>query len=146
KNYLQVHISNGNKTRHLQKKKEFSPLNDNRFTINTDIEDTPVVISLKEFVADALPEIVDDPEKGIPLLQMITTSGNGRETLFLNKGEVEVIGPHKHKVGFEAQEEGIINITEENGEFKIWAPHPLDFFIMADQKAGVIKGDSLQPM
>lgn len=146
KNYLQVHISNGNKTRHLQKKKEFSPLNDNRFTIHTDIEDTPVVISLKEFVADALPEIVDDPEKGIPLLQMITTSGNGRETLFLNKGEVEVIGPHKHKVGFEAQEEGIINITEENGEFMIWAPHPLDFFIMADQKAGVIKGDSLQPM
>ncbi|MEO8774648.1 MAG: cytochrome c biogenesis protein ResB [Gelidibacter sp.] len=146
KNYLQVHISNGNKTIHLQKKKEFSPLNDNNFTIKADLEDVPIEISLKEFVADALPEIVDNSENGMPLLQMVVTSGNGRETLFLNKGEVEVIGPEKHKVGFEAQEEGIINITEKNGEFKVWAPHQLDFFIMADQKAGVIQGDSLQPM
>ncbi|HLV40574.1 cytochrome c biogenesis protein CcsA [Xanthomarina sp.] len=146
KNYLQVHISNGNKTRHLQKKMEFSPLNNNNFSIDTDIEDTPITISLKEFVADALPEIVDDPKKGTPLLQMVVTSGNGRETLFLNKGEVEIIGPQKHKVGFEAQEEGIINIIETDGQFKIWAPHPLDFFVMADQKAGVIKGDSLQNM
>ncbi|MGO3183070.1 MAG: cytochrome c biogenesis protein CcsA [Aequorivita sp.] len=146
KNYLQVHISNDKKTRHLQKKMEFSPLNDNSFSIETDIEDTPVTISLKEFVADALPEIVDDSEKGAPLLQMVTTSGNGRETVFLSKGEIEVIGPHKHKIGFEAQEEGIINITEVDGEFKIWAPHPLDFFVMADQKAGVLKKDSLQSM
>ncbi|EGV42063.2 cytochrome C biogenesis protein [Bizionia argentinensis JUB59] len=146
KNYLKVHISNSNKTRHLQKKMEFSPLNDNSFSIETDIEDTPVVISLKEFVADAVPEIIDDSEKGTPMLQMVTTSGNGRETLFLTKGEVEVIGLQKHKIGFEAQENGIINITEENGEFKIWAPHPLDFFVMSDQKAGVIKGDTIQPM
>lgn len=146
KNYLQVHISDGNKSRHLQKKMEFSPLNDNSFTIKTDLEEIPIEISLKEFVADAVPEIVDHPEEGMPLLQMVVTSGNGRETLFLNKGEVEIIGPEKHKIGFEAQEEGIINITETNGEFKIWAPHPLDFFIMADQKAGVISGDSLQSM
>ena len=64
---------------------------------------------MKEFVADATPEIVDDSEKGIPMLQMVVTSGNGRETLFLNKGEVEIIGPEKHKLGFEAKEEGIIN-------------------------------------
>jgi len=146
KNYLQVHISNGSKTRHLEKKKEFSPLNDNNFFIETDLEGTPITISLKEFVADALPEIVDDGKKGTPLLQMVTTSGNGRETLFLSKGEIEAIGPHKHKIGFEAQEEGIINIIEDNGTFKIVSPHPLDFFVMADQKAGVLKGDSLQPM
>jgi len=30
-NYLQVHISNGNQTRHIQKKLEFSPLSDNDF-------------------------------------------------------------------------------------------------------------------
>ena len=146
KNYLQAHISKSDKTIHLQKKMEFSPLNDNSFTISTEIEDTPIAISLKEFVADAIPEIVDDSTKGIPLLQMVVTSGNGRETLFLNKGEVETIGPEKRKLGFEAKEEGIINITEQNGAFKIWAPHQLDFFIMADQKAGVIQGDSLQPM
>lgn len=146
KNYLQVHLSNGNKSLHLQKKKEFSPLNDNSFSITSHLEEVPVEISLKEFVADASPEIVDNTEDGMPLLQMVVTSGNGRETLFLNKGEVEIIGPEKHKVGFEANEKGIINITEKNGEFQIWAPHQLDFFIMSDQKAGVIQGDSLQPM
>ncbi|MFD2550719.1 cytochrome c biogenesis protein CcsA [Bizionia sediminis] len=145
-NYLQIHISNGSVARHVQKKMEFSALNNNQFSLQTDLDNTDITVSLKEFVPDALPEIIDDPENGAPLLQLVTTSGSGRETLFLSKGEVEVIGPHKHKVGFEATEKGIINITETNGSFKIYSPHKLDFFIMASQTAGVIPRDSLQNM
>ncbi len=146
KNYLQVHLSNGKQTKHLERELYFSPLTDNNFSIQTDLESIPITISHKQFVADAIPEIVDDPEKGVPLLQMVVTSGNGRETLFLKKGEIEEIGSHKHKIGFEAEGENVINFIENDGQFQMLTPHQLDFFIMADQTAGIIKGDTLQPM
>lgn len=145
-NYLQAHISNGNKTRHIQKKLEFTPLSDNSFSVETTLEDVPISISHKEFVADAVPEIVDDEEDGVPLLQMVVTSGNGRETVFLEKGEIEEIGLHKHKVGFEAEGDDVINLIEKDGGFFMLTPHPVDFFVMAEQKAGVVKRDSLQPI
>tara|TARA_R110001583_G_C5668833_1_gene410501 strand:- start:6548 stop:9697 length:3150 start_codon:yes stop_codon:yes gene_type:complete len=146
KNYLQVHITDGKQTKHLKQELNFSPLSDNDFSISTDFNANPIKISNKRFVADATPEIVDDPEKGVPLLQMVVTSGNGRETVFLEKGEIEEIGSHKHKIGFEAEGADVINLIEKDGDFEIFSPHSLDFFIMADQTAGVIKGDTLQPM
>nr|WP_299072996.1 cytochrome c biogenesis protein CcsA [uncultured Allomuricauda sp.] len=146
KNYLQVHLSSGRKTKHLERELYFSPLTDNNFSIQANLESIPITISHKQFVADAIPEIVDDPENGVPLLQMVVTSGNGRETLFLKKGEIEEIGSHKHKIGFEAEGEDVINLIENDGQFQMLTPHQLDFFIMADQTAGIIKGDTLQPM
>lgn len=143
-NYLQVHISKNQKTTHLEKEMYFSPLKDNSFTMESNLDGSVVKISHKEFVADATPEIVDDVENGNPLLQLVATSGNGRETLFLRKGEIEEIGSHKHKVGFEANGSDVINISEKEGVFQIYSPHPMDFFIMADQTAGTIKEDTLQ--
>ncbi|PWH84829.1 cytochrome C biogenesis protein [Brumimicrobium oceani] len=145
-NYLQAHISNASKTRHLEKKIEFSPLANNDFSISSDLEGVDIEISHQQFVADAIPEIVNDEENGVPMLQLVVTSGNGRETVFLEKGEIEEIGLHKHKVGFEAEGDDVINLIEENGAFKMFTPFPVDFFIMADQKAGVIKQDTLQPI
>ena len=50
---------------------------------------------------------------------MVVSAGNGRETVYLERGEVEAIGAHQHKIGFESNEEGIINITEKEGVFKV---------------------------
>jgi len=145
-NYLQAHISDGSKTRHIQKKLEFSPLSNNHFSVDTDLNDIPITISYKNFVADAIPEIIDDKESGKPLLQMMVTSNNGRETIFLEKGEVEQIGSHKHRIGFDVEEEGIINLSEKDGKLLITAPTPIDFFQMDTQQAGVLKADTLHPL
>ncbi len=145
-NYLQAHISKGKQSQHLERELYFSPLTNNNFAIETNLGTTPITISHERFIADAIPEIVDDPDNGVPLLQMVVTSGNGRETVFLKKGEIEEIGNHKHKIGFEASGEDVINLIEKDGQFQILAPHQLDFFIMADQTAGIIKGDTIQPM
>src|SRR5699024_3707312 len=134
------------KTRHIQKKLEFSPLRNNHFSIDTDLEDSPITISYNKFVPDAIPEIIDDEKNGKPLLQMMVTSDNGRETIFLEKGEVEQIGSHKHRIGFEVEEKGIINLTEKDGRLQISAPLPINFFGMDSQQAGILKADSLQPM
>ena len=141
---LSATIRQEKESKQLQKKLSFSPLEDNSFTIKETFKNKPVAISFKEYIPDASPEVVTDSINGVPLLKMVTTVGEGRNTIYLKKGEIEKIGKHQHEVGFEADKEGIINIYEENGQFKMIAPHPINFFIMASQQAGKIKKDSLQ--
>lgn len=145
-NYVKAKISDGETTKVVLKKLSFSPLTNNDFTIKTDFENTSIEIGYNKFVADALPKIEDNVKGGKSLLELVVTAGNGRETVLLQKGEIEQIGEHKHLVGFEAEGEGVINIIEKDGAFKIFSPRNLDFFIMAEQTAGKINKDTLTNM
>ncbi|WP_252729839.1 cytochrome c biogenesis protein [Zobellia uliginosa] len=145
-NYVKAKISDGNSTKVVLKKLSFSPLTNNDFSIKTDFNSTPIEIRYNKFVADALPKIEDDVEGGKALLELVVTAGNGRETVFLQKGEIEQIGEHRHLVGFEAEGEGVINIIEKDGDFQMNTPRDLDFFIMASQTAGKIKKDTITNM
>ncbi len=145
-NYLRVHLSDGTTTKIIKKQLNFSPLSDNDFSITTEFNTTPITISYNEFLADAIPEIKDDAENGKAMIQMVVSAGNGRETVFLEKGEVEAIGAHKHKVGFEVDEPDVINIIENDDVFSILSPRNLSTFVMATEIAGTIKKDSLQNM
>ncbi|MCL7752733.1 cytochrome c biogenesis protein CcsA [Polaribacter sp. Z022] len=141
--YLHIHLSDGEKTKSISKQISFSPISDNYFSIEEEFNNIPVKVSYNNFIADAVPEIVEDDKNGKAIIQMVVSAGSGRETVFLEKGEVEAIGAHQHKVGFEAEEEGIINITEKDGVFKILSPRNLSSFVMATEKAGTILKDSL---
>ena len=141
---LSTTIRKEKNSKQFQKKLSFSPLEDNSFTINETYNNKPVAISFKEYIADASPEVVIDSVNGVPLLKMVTTVGEGRNTVYLKKGEIEKIGQHQHEVGFEAKKEGIINIFEKDGKFTMITPHPVDFFIMTSQQAGKVKQDTLQ--
>ncbi|GAA3629864.1 cytochrome c biogenesis protein CcsA [Flavivirga jejuensis] len=145
-NFLSVTITDGTTTKTVKEKLAFTPISDNDFTLKTSFNDTPVVISYNKFIADAVPEVVHDDDLGEPLLEMVVTVGNGRNTVYLKKGEIEKIGEHQHEIGFNSNKEGIINIIEKDGAFSLKAPHDLDFFIMSSQQAGKIVKDSLQPI
>ncbi len=145
-NYLTVKMTDGETTKTVKKKLSFSALKHNDFTVKTDFKNQPVTVSYVNFIADAVPEIVNDSVSGIPLLEMVVTAGNGRHTVYLKKGEIEKIGKHQHEIGFNSNKEGIVNIVEKDGAFSIMTPHDLDFFIMSSQQAGKIRKDSLHPM
>ncbi|WP_412984376.1 cytochrome c biogenesis protein CcsA [Pontimicrobium sp. IMCC45349] len=145
-NFLTATITDGTNTKKIREKIAFSPLDDNDFSFETTFNDQPVTISYRQFVADAVPEIVEAEEGGEPILQLVVTTGEGRNTVFLKKGEIERIGQHQHEVGFETTKEGIISIHETDGLFSIKAPHTIDFFKMNTQEAGKLVGDTLHPM
>ncbi len=142
-NYLHIHLTDGNTTKTVRKALTFSPLSDNNFSITTDFNNTPITISYNRFVADAIPQIKDDQPNGKPMIQMVVSAGNGRQSVFLEQGEIEAIGQHQHKVGFDVDEPGVINITEKEGVFSILSPRNLSTFVMATETAGTIKKDSL---
>jgi len=142
-NYLHAHFSKGENNKMVKKNLSFSPLTNNDFSISTDFNNLPVKISYNEFVADAVPQIVDDQADGKPMILMVVSAGNGRETVFLEKGEVEAIGEHKHKVGFDVIAEDVINITEKDGVFSMYSPRDVSSFVMATETASSLKKDTL---
>jgi len=142
-NFLHIHLSKGKKFKNLKKRLDFSPISDNSFRINSEFEGLPISISYKKFVADAVPQIVTNNKHGKPMIEMVVSSGNGRETVFLEKGEIEAIGAHSHKIGFDVETADVINITENNGNFSILSPRQLSAFVMATETASTIKKDSL---
>lgn len=145
-NFLKFTLSDKKGSKTLEKRLNFSPIGDNDFSIDTEFNGEPVTVSFNEFVADAVPEIVDEVEGGKPMLQMVVSAGGRRQTVFLEKGEIENIGEHNHFVGFEAEGDGVINIIEEDGSFKIKSPRNLGTFVMATEKAGTLVKDSLHSM
>lgn len=141
-NYLHIHLSKGENSKVVRKKLSFSPLSSNSFNLSTDFEEQPINISYKEFVPDAIPEIKDDVKNGKSIIEMVVSSVSGRETVFLERGEVEKLGEHKHKVGFDVDQDDVINITEEKGVFRVLSPRNLSSFVMATETASIIKKDS----
>ena len=103
--------------------------------------DSKGYLNLTELVSRSFQEGQID---GKAIIQMVVSAGNGRETVFLEKGEIEEIGAHKHKVGFDVNQVGVINITEKNGVFSVLSPRDLSSFVMATETAGTIKKDSTQ--
>ncbi|WP_298553281.1 cytochrome c biogenesis protein CcsA [uncultured Algibacter sp.] len=143
-NFLTLSISDGTDTKTVKKKLSFSPIKNNDFTLKTDFKNQPIKVSYHNYIADAIPEVIHDEASGEALLEMVVTVGNGRNTVYLKKGEIEKIGEHQHEIGFNSNKAGIINIVEKDGAFSIKTPHDLDFFIMSSQQAGKITKDSLQ--
>ncbi len=145
KNFLTAQISDGEQTKILQKELYFTPLRANNFSLETPLNETSVSINYEQFYADALPQIIEDEGVGQPMIEMVIAAGNGRESIFLEKGEKEEIGENQY-IGFERPEKDIINIFEIDGQLNIRSPEPLDFFIMATQEAGMIPKDSLKTL
>ncbi|MFD0798839.1 cytochrome c biogenesis protein CcsA [Maribacter chungangensis] len=142
-NYLHAHMSKDGTVKMVKEHLNFSPLSDNDFTIATDFNEQPVIISYNEFVADAVPQIIDNAPNGKPMIQMVVSSGSGRETVFLEKGEIEAIGEHRHLVGFDVDEPDVINIKEKDGVFSLYSPRTLSSFVMATETASTLKKDTL---
>lgn len=142
-NYLTATISDGKIRKVVKSKKAFTTLKNNDFTLSTDFKGKPITISYKDYIADAEAAVVMDEEEGKPLLEVVVTEGNGRKTIYLSPGEVQKIGTD-FKIGFNAEEEGIINILGQDSLFQMRPPQSLDFFVMATQQAGKIQKDSLQ--
>ena len=142
--YLTIRIGADGPTRVIKKKLDLSSRGDNHFEIKEDYNGIPLHISYTDYIIDAEAQIVEDTQKGEPLLEVVVSDGHEKKTVILKKGEIEAIGEHKHLIGFESGHEEAVDVYEEEGSFSIKSPAPMDFFIMASQTAGKITADSVQ--
>lgn len=140
--FVKALMKNGDKIQEVSFKKAFSKLTSNSFDETIEFEDGPIELSFVDYVMDASPEVITDSIHGKPVLTIVVSTGEGRNTIYLQKGEVQKFGQHGHLLGFDVDRTDLINITEREGQFYLYSPTDIEFFIMAQQQAGTIKGDT----
>ncbi len=144
KNYLQMYLVDQEETPILQKEIYFSPIKDNNVKIKKSIEGKEFSVSFKEFIPDAKEKLIKAKEsKGDTFLELVLAAGNGRETIYVQKGSVKTIGSHNHEIGFQIKVTSGIQIIEKNDSLKIRSTEDLDFFTMATEEAGMLNANIL---
>jgi cytochrome c-type biogenesis protein CcsB len=139
KNYLQMHMVGQESSPILQKEVYFSPIKDNNVKIKKSIEGEEVIVSFKEFIPDAQEKLVKAEDiKGEAFLELVLAAGNGRETIYIQKGKVKMIGSHNHEIAFQDKITSGVEIIEKNDSLKIRSTEDISFFTMATETAGML--------
>ena len=145
KNFVQAKITDANgKAISLHKEQYFSSIQKNNMSMDSEELSKPVSIKFKEFITDAVPQVVDTDEGGESLLQLVISAGKGRQSIYLKRGEIQKLGDHGHELAFDNTASKELNILEENGVLKIKPQQAVTFFEMQTENAGNLTIDSLQ--
>ncbi len=139
KNYIQMHMVGQESSPILRKEIYFSPIKDNNVKIKKYIEGEEVIVSFKEFIPDAQEKLIKaEDNKGDGFLELVLAAGNGRETIYVQKGSVKMIGSHEHEISFQDKVSSGIEIIEKNDGLKIRSTEDVSFFTMATETAGML--------
>ncbi len=106
-----------------------------------DFDGQPFTVSFVEFIENAKEDLVPD-ENGKDFLKIVEAGDGQRHDHYLESGEVTSI--HNVLFALNKPTEGAINISYEDGEYKIYSPFEGDYMRMADQYRGTLVKDSLQ--
>jgi len=135
---LILQVSNGAQARTLQKKLAFNTLGGNDFTINSDLDGVPIKVQFQEFLVDAAPEVlVDDPD-GRPMLELVYSAGEQRETLFIEWETQYSLGPGLPFISYGLDDPTHLRIFPQGDSLVFTAPVTVQTFQMATQAAGMV--------
>lgn len=146
KTYIQLSLNEGENVQTHTELVNFSPLRKSNFHTSFKIDGKTIDVKLKEFIADATESLepAEENEQGVPMIEMVVTGRNGRETVLMSEGEETLIrslwfsfnGP-KHKDG--------VRISRQNGELMIQTAFNYSVMSMSDQSTTNYSADSISP-
>ncbi|UXX78324.1 cytochrome c biogenesis protein CcsA [Reichenbachiella carrageenanivorans] len=140
--YLQIEVKKGEEIEKYEKKLNLSVFKQPNLMIQMGAADE-ITIEPKAFVPQAEQQVVPS-ETGSTVLKLVTTSGDGRENLYLASGGALLI--NNYPVTFDRPVDGAINIFSKGEELYIQSPFEMNFMVMATQTAGMLPKDSLMPL
>jgi cytochrome c-type biogenesis protein CcsB len=144
--YINIDVSDGTNTVSRNDKVLFSPLKKSRYKASVSLQGEPVKIRLKEFIADAEQSLglAIPGENGTPMIDMVVTGANGRQTVILKKGEERLL--KSTWISFEGKEhrEGI-KISVSDGQAMVSSPVSFTVMSMSDRSTTSFSADSLYP-
>jgi cytochrome c-type biogenesis protein CcsB len=115
----------------------------NKFIFNTDYDGQPVKLEVVEYMHGAEEGLVEDAA-GENYLKIVEAGGGNRHDHYLKEGEASNI--HNIIFTFNNHAPGAINITLEDGEYKIISPFEGTYMRMADQQKGDVAQDTMQTL
>lgn len=131
------------KRKTFEKKKYFSPVTNNNFSIKEEFNTIPFEIVYEDYIMNATETLVPS-EDGELYLKMVESGTGSRHEHYLKAGEVQNI--HNVLFAFNKFTEGAINISIVNGAYLLQTPFEGNYMIMASQTQGAVVKDSVQPL
>lgn len=146
KTYLTVDVEKGDQKISAGKSLLLSPLSSNDFSLDLEIDSSPVEITYKNYYHRAEERIVS-VENGEPFVQMVVTSQGGRgEPVTITRGTFRKFGDVRFS--FDGGGEDIlpmIFITGEGDNLKMRPSLPVTWMKMADRSSGTLRPGVMHP-
>lgn len=141
---LILQLSNGVSTRTLKKKLAFNTLGGNDFELESDLDGQAIHVAYVDFLVDATPEVlVDDPD-GKPMLELVYSGGQSRETLFVEWGAKRSLGPGLPYISYGIEDPTHFQVLPIGDSLVFRSPLAVQSFKMDTQAAGLVQADSAQ--
>jgi cytochrome c-type biogenesis protein CcsB len=129
--------------RNIMEEVDFSPRLDNDFDKTYDYGGTEVNFKLKKFIKGA-EEDISPNENGENYLKIVEASSGGSHNHFLKEGEVANM--HNVLISLNKEQQGAINIINNEEGIFIKSPFEGEYLTMATMATGRLVKDSLQPL
>ncbi len=142
--FLNMTITDGKTTKTIKEKLKFASIRNNKFNIKTEFQGKPIQVSYKDFIPDAVAQVVEDSITGEPMLEFVITIDKLRQNVYLSKGTTKKL-TKEVSIGFDT-DKATIQFYQVDGQLKAKSEKVLDFFIMASQQAGKLAKDTLNPI
>ncbi len=146
KTFLQLHIDNDEVQKEMDKALEFSkfaPNFYNNFKINTDFKGQDIQVKYVDYIYN-FEEKFTENENGEKYLHFVESTAGQRTDHYIADGEVKII--NTTSVGFNTHSPQGINIIEQNGKFILETNEDGSYFVMKEQRQGLVFADSVQEL
>lgn len=118
-----------------------NPLYNPGFAYGVDFNGVDIDVSFKEYIQNAVDTVVPD-ENGSDFLELVTTDGQGRKTVYLEEGKIQNMG--FVTVGFDPEEKQVgLRIFRDSNGLSFVSPHEVSYLKMSDRSQGIIAPDSI---
>ncbi len=131
-----------NKTYSVSKKKIISPIGSNDFNLKLNIDGDEAEIKFKEFVPNAITDVVEDPN-GKPMVSMMVSSQSGTNSVVLKNNdyleEEEVLFTLNNDMV--ASNRSSVNIITRDGKFYFKSNQEIGWFKMRENTRGTYEAN-----
>ncbi len=142
--YLRILLSDKNKTYNKDFSVNFGQYSNNSFHTEIPSEGKGnIEINCKEYIKNAVEKIDENVAGGNDLLELIVATDNGRERVYVEKGEIKNIG--KITISFNNDKiKDALKVIEKNDVLQITSPYDLIRTTMAETRSDTIKKDTTE--
>jgi len=140
--YLIISTADNNKIFNYEIPLKFGQITDNSFHLNLiSSEKNQIAIECNNYIKNAREKIEENVRNGIDMIELKVYTQNGREQIFMEKGEVKNLG--KIAIAFDNKERNdAIQISDKEGILNINSPYDLTQTEMMKEKMDTILKDT----
>jgi cytochrome c-type biogenesis protein CcsB len=147
KTYIQVSLKDGENTVIQRDAINFSSLKKSRYHTSLNSKAQPVEVKLKEFIPDATQslQLAGPGEQGVPMIDMVVTGNNGRESVILREGQETEVKSLWLSFDDSTHQDGV-SYAIKDGQAMIQCHFDYTVMSMSDQVTTSYKADSIYPL